>query len=300
MECLSDLDCPSEKGCIGHQCIDPCTLRGACGENALCSTVLHVPRCSCPNCHTGRPDIKCNPDPKCENEELTTLRPRDTSTIPCKSITDCHESLTCTRGGQCEDPCLNPNFLCEDNKKCVVRKHKPVCVCKFGFVVNENGELTCANDKRECLTDDECESNLACILGKCKNPCIESDNHNAPCPPEKACSVLNHKPVCICMDDCSPTVSICLRDNGCPEGLACRNYQCINPCLNATCAEDSPCYVEDHKPICKFCPNGFIKDSKNGCLKGKLFIVRRIAQPNQNKNFSFSTSSSLLSICIFS
>lgn len=294
MECSSDFDCSSERACMGGQCIDPCTLRGACGENALCSTVLHVPRCSCPNCHTGRPDIKCNPDPKCEIS--TTPRPRDTSTIiPCKADSDCHESLTCTRGGLCEDPCQNPEFSCEDNKKCVVRRHKPVCVCKFGFVVNEKGELTCALDKQECLSDDQCESNSACIQGQCKNPCMASAKYNPPCPPEKACQVLNHKPICICMDDCNPTISICLRDNGCPEGLACRNYQCVNPCLTATCAEDSPCYVEDHKPICKFCPNGFIKDSKSGCLKGKLFLDRRIAQIQSKTNtltlFSFSSNS---------
>lgn len=270
---MSDLDCPSEKACIGMQCLDPCTLRGACGENALCSTVLHRPRCSCPNCHTGRPDIVCKPDPKCE--EMTTPRPRNPDPALCKTHDDCHESLACTRGGQCEDPCQNPSVTCEENKKCVARRHRPVCVCKFGFVLNEKGEFTCAADKRECNMDDECESNMACLSGKCRNPCVDTtDQYSAPCPPEKACSVVNHKPVCICLEDCSPTVSICLRDNGCPEGLACRNYQCVNPCNTATCADDTPCYVEDHKPICKFCPSGFMKDSKNGCLKGKQIIVR--------------------------
>lgn len=282
---MIDLDCPSEKACMANQCSDPCTLRGACGENALCSTVLHRPRCSCPNCHTGRPETKCKPDPKCAEE--TTPRPTNPSiTVRCSSNKDCHESLACTRGGICEDPCLNPTFSkCEESKKCVTRRNKPTCVCKFGFVVNEVGELTCASDKRECNTDDECESNLACLSGQCRNPCFETSQRGPPCPPEKSCHIQNHKPVCICVEDCSPTISICLRDNGCPNGMACRNYKCVNPCTAATCAEDSPCYVEDHKPICKFCPPGFIKNSKIGCLKGKEFIVRRLAQnslPNTN------------------
>ena len=268
---MSDLDCPSEKACIGVQCVDPCTLRGACGENALCTTVLHRPRCSCPNCHTGRPDQYCKPEPKCE--EMSTPRPRD-EVAQCQTHNDCHENLACTRNGMCEDPCLVSDLKCDEFKKCMVRNHKPVCVCKFGFVVNENGELTCAMDKTECRLDDDCESNMACLSGRCKNPCVETPQRTSPCPQNKTCTVENHKPVCICLEDCTPTLSICLRDRGCPEGLACRDYQCVNPCLTASCAEDSPCYVEDHKPICKFCPPGFLKDSKNGCLKGKITIVQ--------------------------
>lgn len=268
-ECLSDLDCPSEKSCIGIQCIDPCSLRGACGENALCTTVLHRPRCSCPNCHTGRPDQHCKPEPKCEEMDEST-RPRvPDNVLQCQTHNDCPESLACSRKGQCEDPCFSPDMQCDEFKKCIVRNHRPVCVCKFGFVVNENGELTCAMDKKECRLDDDCESNMACSLGKCKNPCVDTPQGLSPCPQNKTCTVENHRALCICLDDCVPTISICLRDRGCPEGLACRDYQCVNPCIAATCAEDSPCYVEDHKPICKFCPPGFLKDSKNGCLKGK-------------------------------
>lgn len=270
-ECMSDYDCPSEKACFNSECVDPCTLRGACGVNALCSTVLHRPRCSCPSCHTGSPDHFCKPDLKCE--EQANERPRLPDYVAtCKTHNDCHESLACTRGGICEDPCKISDVSCDEFKKCIVRAHKPVCVCKFGFVVNELGELSCAMDKKECRVDDDCESNLACSNGKCRNPCVPTARGN-PCPQNKTCLVENHRAVCICLEDCAPTVSICLRDRGCPEGLACRNYQCINPCLNATCAEDSPCYVEDHKPICKFCPPGFLKDSINGCLKGKHTIV---------------------------
>ena len=270
-ECLSDSDCPSEKTCIGSQCLDPCTLRGACGENAICKTVLHRPRCSCPNCHSGRPDIFCKPEPKCD--EIATPLPRIPDVkLPCKTHNDCDENFACTRSGICIDPCSNADVKCDEFKKCISRNHKPICVCKFGFVVNEYGELTCAMDKKECRLDEDCESNMACVQGKCKNPCMESPQREGyPCPQNKTCAVENHKPVCICLEDCSPIISICLRDRGCPEGLACRNFQCVNPCESkwATCADDSPCYVEDHKPICKFCPPGFLKDSKSGCLKAE-------------------------------
>lgn len=260
--------------CINRQCLDPCAIRDVCGKNALCKTVLHRPRCSCPHCHVGRPETLCVPDPNCE--ESTSIRPRIPDDLQCQTHNDCHDNLACSQSGKCIDPCAG--IYCEETKKCVVNRHNPVCVCKFGFVVNENGELTCAIERKECSTDDDCEAIMACYGGKCKNPCISSTSDQASvCPSNKTCTVINHKPSCICLEDCAPTISICLRDNGCPEGLACRNYQCINPCTTAICAEDSPCYVEDHKPVCKFCPQGFIKDYKNGCLKGKTLESKRLA-----------------------
>lgn len=204
---------------------------------------------------------------------MTTPRPNERSN--CQTDDDCHETLSCNPIGKCIDPCDNQNFKCDGNKKCEPRRHRPVCVCKSGFVVNEYGELTCAPDKRECARDDECESNMACTDAKCQNPCVATGSRGPPCPADKACQVQNHRPICICMKDCSPSISICLRDSGCPAGLACRNYQCINPCDNASCAANSPCFVEDHKPICKFCPQGFVADAKFGCQKGKIHIHRR-------------------------
>lgn len=116
---------------------------------------------------------------------------------------------------------------------------------------------------------------MACINSKCLNPCV---SRHSLCSANKTCEVYDHKPVCICMKDCNPSISICLRDSGCPSHQACRNYQCINPCDTASCADNSPCFVEDHKPICKFCPSGFIADARNGCQKGKITKIPRLAQ----------------------
>ncbi|KAI9586461.1 hypothetical protein GQX74_002308 [Glossina fuscipes] len=270
-QCKVDTDCPSEKSCEQGHCIDPCTLRGACGANALCKTVLHRPRCSCPSCFIGRPQVECKPDPKCTDE--STSQPRDPQEqILCASDNDCPDSLQCGEYGQCVDPCQNPQFICRGHKKCETRRHQPLCVCKTGFIVNEYGELTCAPEKRECYRDDDCASNMACSEGKCRNPCIVPVGRTPICSANKSCEVQNHRPLCICMKDCQPSVSICLRDAGCPTGLACRNYQCVDPCEFAQCAPNSPCIVEDHKPICKFCPPGFIADSRYGCQK----VIKRL------------------------
>ena len=266
--CSSDIDCPNEKACINSQCIDPCSLRDSCGENALCRTVLHRPRCSCPQCYIGRPNIACQPDPKCEPPGPITTQP----TVGCETDEDCADNLACNREmGDCQDPCrTSPVFVCGANKKCEVNRHRPMCVCKNGFVVNNAGELTCAPDHIECNRNEECASNLACIDKRCQNPCTAS--RVSPCSADKTCEVLDHHPMCICTRDCNPSLSICLRDNGCPPQLACRGYRCMDPCVNVTCTDDAPCFVEEHKPVCKFCPPGFVTDSKYGCLKGKQSI----------------------------
>ncbi|KAJ8890120.1 hypothetical protein PR048_009627 [Dryococelus australis] len=262
--CANDYDCPNEKACVNKQCIDPCTLRGACGTNALCRPVLHKPRCSCPQCYVGMPHEVCTPEPKCEK---TVPRPNQPVT-GCMHDDDCADHLACNRATKdCQDPCRAMlSFACDANKKCEVRRHKPMCVCKSGFVVNDMGELTCAPEHSDCSHNQECASNLACIEKKCQNPCTAL--HKPPCSADKTCDVLDHKPVCICTRDCNPTLSICLRDNGCLDHLACRGYRCIDPCSNVTCTDDAPCYVEEHKPVCKFCPTGYVTDSKYGCLKG--------------------------------
>lgn len=261
-ECNSDLECPQERACINFQCVNPCTLRGACGLNALCETIMHRPRCSCPECYVGMAGTACYPDEKCLSVQG---RP---NIKHCLSNNDCSDNLTCeVTTGECIDPCEDLTFKCKGNKKCEVHHHRPTCVCKKGFLVNDQGEISCAPDHTECYQDSHCAANKSCISGICQNPCIATSK--SPCPPEKSCDVQNHKPVCICLKDCVPSLSICLRDNGCPQDQACRAFRCEDPCRTANCAENSPCFVEDHKPKCQFCPPGFKSDPKFGCVKGK-------------------------------
>jgi hypothetical protein len=172
--------------------------------------------------------------------------------------------------GTCQDPCDFKNVACDQGKRCEVRRHRPVCVCKHGFVLNEAGEMACGPNPIECRVDDECASNLACVQGRCTNPCAGTRN---PCTASnKVCQVLDHRAVCICVEDCTASVSICLRDRGCPPTMACVNFQCRNPCENSTCPENRPCYVEEHKAVCKFCPPGFVVNPQYGCIQGSYNV----------------------------
>lgn len=245
--------------------------------NALCQVVIHKARCSCPQCYIGRASVKCSPDPKCAT--ATTQRPpvglittpspsTEKPTAVCLRDTQCTTNHACnTQVGACADPCEFKNIQCDQGKRCEVRRHRPVCVCKHGFVISETGEMSCGPNPIECRVDDECASNTACISGRCVSPCAGSRN---PCAssPGKTCQVLDHKAVCVCLDDCQASVSICLRDRGCPVNMACVNYQCKNPCENFSCPDNRPCYVEDHKAVCKFCPPGFVVSPQYGCVQG--------------------------------
>ncbi len=256
-KCRTDYDCPADESCVNSQCVNPCLLRGACGENALCQVVLHKVRCSCPQCFRGRANLKCSPDPSCEPRN-----PYLESSVTCDDDDDCPIDSTC-QDGQCVDACAG--FSCDKNKICEVRNHQPVCVCRHGFLVNEIGEFVCSPGAVECRSDQECPSHQACVNFKCDDPC----RINKPCGDGKICDVVDHKPVCICTKDCSAEVFICLRDEGCPPNEACKGYQCRNPCDGHPCPQDTPCVVENHRPVCKFCPPNFVPDTRYGCVPGK-------------------------------
>lgn len=293
--CSSDNDCPLDKACKSGQCQDPCSLRGACGENALCRVVIHKARCSCPQCYVGRPTDQCTPDPRCVTTTqrpklpvVSTPRPTPLSphaTESCITDSDCTVNHACNRvTGSCQDPCEFRSTPCDQGKRCEVRRHRPVCICKHGFIMNEFGEMSCGPNPIECRIDDECASNLACVSGRCQSPCAVSN----PClASNKSCQVLDHRPVCICVDDCKPSVSICLRDRGCPANMACVNYQCVNPCDDFACPENRPCYVQEHKAVCKFCPTGFSVDPQYGCIKGILDIHFPILPSQPSKLLCF-------------
>lgn len=57
-ECTLNSDCPSNRACINNKCKDPCP--GACGANAQCQVINHLPSCTCINGYTGDPFRYCN------------------------------------------------------------------------------------------------------------------------------------------------------------------------------------------------------------------------------------------------
>ena len=184
----------------------------------------------------------------------------------------------------CKSPC-GATSVCPPNEHCVANLHKASCQCKNKLVINSAGELTCPGrqDNRPdntCQSDDSCPPHLACVNKICQTPC-----HHAACPPGKTCHVLNHKALCMCGRECESSVSICLKDRGCPPDQACINYKCQDPCAGLSCPGNTPCVVEDHKPVCKFCPPGFVADPNYGCLGGTIEQKQRKTKTKINQSF---------------
>lgn len=253
--CTSNNDCTLDKSCKNGKCIDPCSLRAACGINAICKVIHHFPSCECPECYTGRPHHACKLDNQCRN-------PIQPSGRECSTNLDCPSTLYCEKG-KCQSPCGHTS-VCGVNEKCVAANHQASCQCKSKLVINALGELTCP-DKAigGCRADAECSVEQACISSVCQSPCTLSS-----CPSGKRCQVVNHQPICMCDKECEPEASICLKDKGCPPNKACVNFQCKDPCDGFSCPNGTPCVIQDHKAVCKFCPPGFEVDPSYGCIKG--------------------------------
>ena len=254
--CASDAECAVDQACVNGLCRDPCSLRAACGSNALCKVVQHRPRCECPECFAGRAHVRCVPRSNCITTVGAVLS--EPQARGCLADAECLVTQSCVSGA-CANPCVGRR--CADHERCVVQAHRPVCACKNKLAINAVGELSCpVTSALGCTADAQCPLTHACSGGACQNPC-----HDSLCPKDKACRVLEHKAVCMCTAQCE--ASICLKDRGCPADQACRSFQCVDPCADAECPGNTPCLVEDHKAICKFCPGGFVVDKDYGCLE---------------------------------
>lgn len=82
------------------------------------------------------------------------------------------------------DPCVPSP--CGLNSQCRNIGGSPSCSCLPNYVGSP------PNCRPECVVNQECASNLACINEKCRDPCPGSCGLGA------NCAVINHTPVCTC------------------------------------------------------------------------------------------------------
>lgn len=79
-------------------------------------------------------------------------------------------------------PC-GPNAICREIADL------PSCSCLSGYIGSP------PHCRPECTNHNDCPNNLACISEKCKDPCVGSCGVNA------ICSVINHIPICTCLEN---------------------------------------------------------------------------------------------------
>ncbi|CAB4059875.1 unnamed protein product [Lepeophtheirus salmonis] len=269
-ECLYNDECSNALACIDTKCVDPCF--NVCGDNAECHVINHNPICKClPSfvgdpftvCKKRRPENPCDPNPCGENT---------------KKQSACFNN-------KCGNPCQEN--ICGRNAVCNVKKHNAICSC----IPNYEGDPFRACTpviKPECLKDDECSINLACINQKCYigNPydiceepgcrsdlecqftqaCIKKECQDPclllNCGNNAECIVRSHQALCKCKEGhkgdpytfCKAYE--CLGDFDCPSSKKCNKDKCVDPC---NCAQNADCEAKNHRGYCT-CPPNFTGD----------------------------------------
>lgn len=173
-ECVVSSECPLTKACISQKCADPCP--GTCGLNAKCEVINHSPICSCQSKFTGDPFVRCYPIPRENpNPNQTSIILNDHFLAPPP------EPISIPKNPCVPSPC-GPNSQCRDVGGL------PSCSCLEGYT---GSPPSC---RPECTINSECQSNLACIREKCRDPCPGS------CGVGAQCTVINHTPICSCIE----------------------------------------------------------------------------------------------------
>lgn len=176
-ECSINSDCPADKACIREKCRDPCP--GSCGFLARCSVINHTPSCVCPEGYTGDPFVGCNTVPQ---------RPRKNSVFRdiivrklVKQFKSRQYSIYIHISVPPPDRC-NPS-PCGQNARC----NDGICTC-----ISEYFGDPYVGCRPECVINADCSRDKACMLHKCRDPCLGTCGFNA------ECNVINHLPMCSC------------------------------------------------------------------------------------------------------
>lgn len=151
-ECTINSECPIQKACHKFKCRNPC--QGTCGIGATCEVINHNPICSCPN------ELEGNPFVECHLVEKPKVQPVQ------------------------KNPCYPSP--CGPNAECRASGDLPSCSCVASYIGSP------PNCRPECVVNTDCQSSLACINEKCKNPCDGACGFNT------ECNVQNHIPTCSC------------------------------------------------------------------------------------------------------
>lgn len=216
------------------------------------------PACSCLSNYVGAP-------PNCRPE--------------CVLNSECASQEACINQ-KCKDPCPGS---CGVDAECRVQNHVPVCNCIQGYEGDpfvacrqiptaterprdlcnpspcgsnarcSNGVCSCLPEyngdpysgcRPECVLNNDCPRNKACLRNKCVDPCPGTCGENA------ICEVINHIPTCSCPERmignafyrCTPA----LEEPKVPQ----------NPCQPTPCGQNSQCKDVNNHAVCS-CLAGF-------------------------------------------
>lgn len=222
--CIRSSQCPPDHMCIGLLCQVPCRDHSGCAIGEKCSdnichkichsssNCLHGEHCSFGICIPG-----CKADSDCSNNQV------------CKSM-ECQ----CQSGFEyVKDECINVNEClnnpCHPSAQCIDTQGAYKCICSAG-AVGDPYKMGCLLPN-QCRRDSNCEDSLACINGKCANPC----NSNG-CGLNAICSVLKHRITCSCEKG--------YLGNPLDKNIGCFRVECVD---DVDCSSDKYCDMKSNK-----------------------------------------------------
>lgn len=149
-------------------------------------------------CKRAPPKDPCFPNPCRVNGICRVINGQASCTYPeCVVNADCGSTRVCINQ-HCVDPCIG---ACGINAVCNVINHQPRCSCPPGYVGSPYERCVAQQDppppRPECITDDECTNDKACINQKCLNPC---QYEHGLCGINAECRVQKHRPICVCLE----------------------------------------------------------------------------------------------------
>lgn len=117
----------------------------------------------------------------------------------------------------------------------------------------------------ECVHNNDCPFDKACIANECGNPCLTTS-----CGTGAMCKIDNHSPVCYCpvglqgnaILECKPVG--CHNDDDCQTNEVCSrgSGKCRALCTGQPCARGAECSAYNHREHCQCIPplqgDGFV------------------------------------------
>lgn len=174
-ECSINSECAAEQACINEKCRNPCA--GSCGVSAICNVYNHVPVCTCPEGFSGDPFISCQLLPPPTRKSFCAF-PFGITIKRAKLNKMCEFDLT---EAPIVDAC-NPS-PCGPNTRC----NNGICTCLAEY--QGDPYIGC---RPECVLNNDCPNERACIRNRCQDPCAGTCGQSA------LCNVYNHVPMCSC------------------------------------------------------------------------------------------------------
>lgn len=137
---------------------------------------------------------------------------------------------------------------CGPYSVCKVVNGSPSCSCLLDFIGLP------PNCKPECVTNNECPFNLACINKKCKDPCPSSCGINT------ECRVVSHTPNCFCLMGYTGDPLIQCNIEVTPNILP----VATSPCDPSPCGNNAICKEKNNAGSCS-CIANYIGNPYEGC-----------------------------------